>query len=72
MIHILIGTKAQFIKVAPVIQALDKEKIPYRLIDTCQHKDLTKELRLIFKIREPDATLGPGFNNVNTLPKAIL
>lgn len=71
-IHIFIGTKAQFIKVAPIIKELDKRNLPYRLIDSCQHKDITTDLRRLFDIREPDVYLYTGFNNINTLIKAFL
>ena len=72
MIHILIGTKAQFIKVAPVIKELDKRSIPYRLIDTCQHKDITPNLRKIFNIKDPDVSLDTGFSNINSLVRAFM
>ncbi|MFC1593828.1 UDP-N-acetyl glucosamine 2-epimerase [Candidatus Omnitrophota bacterium] len=72
MIHIFIGTKAQFIKVAPVLQQLTKQSISYRLIDSCQHKDITKDLRLLFSIREPDVYLDAGFSNINSMRKAFL
>lgn len=70
-VNILIGTKAQFIKVAPLIKELDTRSIPYRLIDTCQHKDITTELRKQFNIRQPDAFLGNNFRNINSLPRAL-
>lgn len=54
MIHIAIGTKAQFIKMAPVILRLQKENIPFNLIDLGQHSLITKDLREEFKIKEPD------------------
>ena len=33
-IHIFIGTKAQYIKTAPLIRLMDERKIVYRLIDS--------------------------------------
>lgn len=71
-ISIFIGTKAQFIKVAPIIQELDARAIPYRLIDSCQHKDITQDLRKLFGVRQPDVYLETGFANINTIPRALL
>jgi UDP-N-acetylglucosamine 2-epimerase (non-hydrolysing) len=39
MIHVVIGTKAQLIKMAPLLYHFDKAGIPYRYISTGQHKD---------------------------------
>lgn len=71
-VHIFIGTKAQFIKVAPVLKEFDKRNLSYRLIDSCQHKDITTDLRRLFGIREPDVSLRTGYDNINTLSKALL
>ena len=57
-INVLIGTKAEMIKVAPVIKELEKRGIPFRLIETGQHGAYLNELREEFKIREPDVRLG--------------
>ncbi|MFC1704678.1 UDP-N-acetylglucosamine 2-epimerase, partial [Candidatus Omnitrophota bacterium] len=72
MIHVFVGTKAQFIKVAPLLKEFDTQAIPCRLIDSCQHKDITRDLRTLFKIKQPDAFLETGFRNINSLPKAFL
>lgn len=69
MIHIAIGTKAQVIKMAPVIQRLQEEKIPFNLIDLGQHSLITKELREEFNIKEPDVYLSKG-ENIASLPRA--
>ena len=62
MIHIAIGTKAQFIKMAPIIHRLDAQGVPYRLIDLGQHSLTTRKLREEFGIREPDVQLSEGAN----------
>lgn len=41
MIHFVIGTKAQFVKMAPVMHVLQEEHLPYRLLDLSQHGGLT-------------------------------
>lgn len=71
MIHIAIGTKAQFIKMAPVIQKLQEKNILFNLIDLGQHSLITKELRVEFKIREPNVYLSRG-ENISRFWKGIL
>jgi len=57
MIYFFIGTKAQFIKMAPIIVELRNRQIPYRYVDSGQHADLTRILRKTFGIRQPDICL---------------
>jgi UDP-N-acetylglucosamine 2-epimerase len=71
MIHVLIGTKAQYIKTAPVILRLEREGIPHRLIDSGQHAAFSRGLRAELGLREPDLTLGGG-EDVATVPRAAL
>lgn len=56
--HIFIGTKAQYIKTAPLIRLFDQNKINYRLIDSGQHGKLSINLRKELNIRHPDVQLG--------------
>ena len=37
MIDVFIGTKAQYIKTAPLLRLFAERGIPYRLIDSGQH-----------------------------------
>lgn len=60
MTHIFIGTKAQYIKTAPLIRYLDRCGTPYNLIDSGQHAELTTVLRQELGIREPDVRLRQG------------
>lgn len=71
MIHIFIGTKAQYIKTAPLIRLLDQRGIGYRLIDSGQHASLTKTLRRELGVREPDVCLRRG-EDIASLPRAAL
>jgi len=57
-INVLLGTKAEMIKVAPVIKELENRGVPFRLIETGQHGAYLNELREEFQIREPDVRLG--------------
>ena len=58
LIHVFIGTKAQYIKTAPVIRALDTRRIPYNLVDSGQHRRLAQSLRRELAVRAPDVELG--------------
>ena len=58
MIHFAIGTKAQFIKTAPVMKRLVERGIPYHYIDMGQHPKTTARLQTIFGLKEPDVFLG--------------
>lgn len=57
MIHFFVGTKAQFIKIAPIMVELQNRGIPFRYVDSGQHAELTRKLRQTFGIREPDVCL---------------
>ena len=60
MIYFFIGTKAQFIKMAPVMVELNNRQIPYKYVDSGQHAELTRVLRNTFGIRAPDVYLRQG------------
>ena len=71
MLQVFLGTKAQYIKTAPVIHELDRRGVEYRLIDSGQHARLTQELRRELGIREPDVSLGAA-HDIETLPQAAV
>ena len=55
MIAIVLGTRAELIKLFPVMRELDKRQIPWKFVHTGQHNiyELLKEL----KVKSPDVTL---------------
>lgn len=65
-----LGTKAQYIKTAPVLRSLDRRGVPYRLIDSGQHRALLEDLRVELGLAAPDVQLG-GVTDVTTVPQAI-
>lgn len=71
IVHVLIGTKAQFIKMAPIILELRKRGMEYRLIDTAQHASITNELRSVFDIEEPDYRLSDNTQNISNIVSAV-
>jgi UDP-N-acetylglucosamine 2-epimerase (non-hydrolysing) len=70
VIHFFIGTKAQFIKMAPVMVELRKRDVPFRYVDSGQHAELTRVLRKTFGIAEPDVCLRSG-KDVSSLLSAV-
>jgi UDP-N-acetylglucosamine 2-epimerase (non-hydrolysing) len=60
MIHIIIGTKAQLIKMAPVLVALRSEGLPYRFISTGQHRETMDDILENFGLDGPDYRLYEG------------
>jgi UDP-N-acetylglucosamine 2-epimerase (non-hydrolysing) len=70
MVHVFIGTKAQYIKTAPVLRELRSRDVPYRLIDSGQHGRLAVELRRELGIPEPDLSIG-GSVDVTAIPQAL-
>jgi UDP-N-acetylglucosamine 2-epimerase (non-hydrolysing) len=66
---IVIGTRAQLIKTAPVMQELQKRKIPYYFLHTGQHSDTFAETLADFKIKAPDKVLLQGNQEAKTMFK---
>ncbi|MBI5198180.1 MAG: UDP-N-acetylglucosamine 2-epimerase [Nitrospirae bacterium] len=60
MIYIVIGTKAQFIKMAPIMVEMMNRKVPFRYISTGQHQETMRELHGNFGVRDPDIRLYEG------------
>ncbi len=54
MIHVVIGTKAQLIKMAPVLYYLQKKNIRYNYISTGQHKAKIDDILDNFGLPQPD------------------
>lgn len=60
-ILVLVGTKAQFIKTAPILRELDRRGLPYRLVYTGQHSETFDLLEAAFGTRAADDVMVPGF-----------
>ena len=67
MIYIILGTKAQLIKMAPVMKSMQDRKIPYCFIHTGQHKLTMSDMYQDFGIKEPDIVLYEGSDITSTL-----
>lgn len=69
-IHVVCGTKAEYLKTAPVLRELDARGVAYRLVDTGQHAALTVALRRALGVREPDHVLRRGAD-VDTVGQGV-
>jgi UDP-N-acetylglucosamine 2-epimerase (non-hydrolysing) len=71
LLHVFLGTKAQYIKTAPLLLLLEERHIPHRLIDSGQHSDIGRQMREEFGIREPDMALEQRGGDVTSITQAI-
>ncbi len=69
-ITVFLGTKAQYIKTAPVLSELDRRGVGYRVIDSGQHAAIMAELRRELAVRDPEFSFG-GSRDVTTVPGAL-
>ena len=71
MIHFIIGTKAQFIKMAPLMHLLEAERRSYHLLDLGQHTDTTRRILEDFALAPSITRLRAGGGNVENYLQAI-
>ena len=71
MIHIFLGTKAQLIKMAPIMRELQDRNIEYNFIFSGQHQNTINDLRNNFGVKEPDVILHSG-KDINSIPAMLL
>jgi UDP-N-acetylglucosamine 2-epimerase (non-hydrolysing) len=69
-IHVFIGTKAQYVKTAPLLRLMDRRGTDYRLIDSGQHARIAGRMRGELGVRGPDHILG-GEDDIETVPQAL-
>jgi UDP-N-acetylglucosamine 2-epimerase (non-hydrolysing) len=68
MIHIVLGTKAQLVKMAPIMVRLRERGLPYRFVHTGQHQATMGEMLEEFGLKPPDVVLHRG-PDVVSLPQ---
>lgn len=71
MIHFAIGTKAQFIKMAPAMHLLQKMAESYHVLDLSQHGSLTGEILKDFDLDPVITHLGEAGQSVETYFQAV-
>ncbi|MCB1054780.1 MAG: UDP-N-acetylglucosamine 2-epimerase [Acidobacteria bacterium] len=64
--HLIIGTKAQFIKMAPIARVLQDEGSAYRILDLSQHGSLTAKILDAFDLRPELVHVLPTGKTVGT------
>lgn len=70
MIHVILGTKAQLIKMAPLMALMERENVPYNFIFTGQHQETIDALRDNFRLKNPDYVLHTG-QDITSIPKML-
>lgn len=60
MIHFVVGTKAQLIKIAPVMLALRSEQVPYSFVSAGQHKETIDDILQNFELLPPNVRIYDG------------
>jgi UDP-N-acetylglucosamine 2-epimerase (non-hydrolysing) len=70
LIHVLLGTKAELIKVAPILAELERRRVSYRLVEMGQHGAYLPGLREQLGVREPDVRLGES-TDVDSIGRAM-
>ena len=68
MIHVVIGTRAQLVKMAPVMVRLRARGIGYRFVHTGQHQATMNEMLHEFGLEQPDIVLHTG-RDIVSLPQ---
>ncbi|MCY4664542.1 MAG: UDP-N-acetylglucosamine 2-epimerase, partial [Acidimicrobiaceae bacterium] len=70
MIHVFVGTRAEYIKMAPLLWRMESAGVPYRLIDSGQHADRSGSFRDELGLPAPDHAMG-GTRSVDSVPAAL-
>jgi len=71
MIHVVLGTKAQLVKMAPVMVRMQERGVAYRFIHTGQHRATMSEMLEEFALKPPDVVLHSG-RDVVSLPQMAI
>lgn len=69
MIHVVIGTRAQLLKMAPIMVELTRQRISYRWIYTAQHRDTMAEIIDEFELPSPDYVVVNWQTEAKTMAK---
>lgn len=66
MIHVIIGTRAQLIKTAPIMAECQRRGIRYNFIFLAQHRQTIYEIIDLFGIKRPDRVLGDVSRDISS------
>jgi len=67
MIHVVLGTKAQLVKMGPLMAELESRGLPWNFVFTGQHHETVRDLRENFSVRDPDIVLHEG-SDIKSVP----
>ena len=70
MIHVVLGTKAQLVKMGPLFQLMHERGVPYNFVFTGQHRETVDDLRANFSIKDPDVVLHEG-DDIKSIPAML-
>ncbi len=70
VIHVILGTKAQLIKMAPVLRAIRERGGSYRYISTGQHSETMDDILADFELPGPDYELYSG-RDITSIPAML-
>jgi UDP-N-acetylglucosamine 2-epimerase (non-hydrolysing) len=71
MIHVVLGTKAQLVKMAPVMVRMKERGVPYHFVHTGQHRATMSEMLEEFGLKPPDVVLYSG-RDIVSLPQMAI
>lgn len=71
MLHFIIGTKAQFIKMMPLMHLLESERRPYHLLDLGQHASITARIVKDFGLSPDTTSLSGEADDVDSYLKGV-
>lgn len=60
VVHVMLGTMAEYLKTAPLLRLLAAEQVPFRLVDVGQHGAYNAVMRERLGLPDPDLELGDG------------
>ena len=72
MIHVIIGTRAQIIKMGPVMKELENREVDYNFIFLAQHKETMHEIMAQLEIKKPDIVIGDTNKDITNAKDMIL
>jgi len=67
MILVSFGTRPEWIKIKPILDAFDYSKVPYRVLFTGQHEDLIKNVQNCLALN-----IKPGDNRLDSIVASVL
>ncbi|SVB10111.1 uncharacterized protein METZ01_LOCUS162965, partial [marine metagenome] len=71
MIHVIVGTRAQIIKMAPVMKDLESRGVDYNFIFLAQHKETIYEIIEQFGVKKPDIVIGDMNKDITNVKDMI-